>query len=60
MTDALVISRQGEIVLQKYAYGNAQTRHLLWSMSKSISSILFGIAEDKGLIHRDEFAIMAL
>jgi CubicO group peptidase (beta-lactamase class C family) len=54
VTDALVISKAGEVVYEKYAYGNAQTRHLLWSMSKSISSILFGIAEQKGYIHRND------
>ena len=50
---ALVVIQGEREVFSKFYEGNKSTKHLLWSMSKSISSLLFGIAEDKGLVSRD-------
>lgn len=53
-TEALVVAKNGKILIEKFIHGNPQTRHLLWSMSKSISSLIFGIVEDKGYLSRDD------
>ena len=49
-TEAFLLWHKGEIVFDKYETGDKNTLHLLWSMSKSISSILMGIAQDKGYL----------
>lgn len=51
---SLVVIKSGKVVFSKYFEGDKDTKHLIWSMSKSISSLLFGIAESKSLISRDE------
>lgn len=53
-TKSLVVIKDGKLVFEKYFEGNKDTKHLVWSISKSISSLLFGIAESKGLIDREE------
>jgi len=50
---ALIILKGEREIFSKFYEGNKSTKHLLWSMSKSISSLLFGIAEDKGLISKE-------
>jgi CubicO group peptidase (beta-lactamase class C family) len=53
-TDALLVIRHGKIVYENYQSGYDQNmRHLSWSMAKSFSSIVFGIAESEGIISRD-------
>jgi CubicO group peptidase (beta-lactamase class C family) len=54
VTEASVIWHKGEKVYEKFETGDENTLHLLWSMSKSIGSLLFGIAQDKGYINKDE------
>lgn len=54
VTEALVVSKNGKIIFERFDQGNQNSKHLLWSMSKSFSSILFGIAETKGYINRDD------
>lgn len=49
-TEAFLLWHQGKIVFEKYETGDENTLHLLWSMSKSISSLLVGIAQDKGYL----------
>lgn len=51
---SLVVIKSGEVVYSRYFEGDADTKHLLWSMSKSISSLLFGIAESKNIISRED------
>jgi len=47
----LVILKNGEIVAERYRYGRAEgARFLSFSMAKSVTSMLVGIAVDKGLI----------
>ena len=53
-TEALVIAKEGNILYQKFRHGSPATRHLLWSMSKSLSSFMFGIAEGRGYISRED------
>lgn len=53
-TEAFLLWHKGQIVYDKYEKGDENTLHLLWSMSKSISSILIGIAQDKGFLKINE------
>jgi CubicO group peptidase (beta-lactamase class C family) len=47
----LLIARRGEVWAEKYRFDrNAEMRMTGWSMSKSVTSLLVGIAMDKGLI----------
>jgi CubicO group peptidase (beta-lactamase class C family) len=47
----LVILKNGEIVAERYRYGrSADARFLSFSMAKSVTSMLVGIALDRGLI----------
>ncbi len=50
-TDVVIVYKDGKIIYQNYAreYG-ANTKHLSWSMAKTISGILIGIAESEGLL----------
>jgi CubicO group peptidase (beta-lactamase class C family) len=57
VTEAFVVSKNGNIVFKKYEKGNSSTRHLLWSMTKSFGSILFGIAESKGYVNKEDSLI---
>jgi CubicO group peptidase (beta-lactamase class C family) len=52
-TDALVVIHQGKLVFEKYNFGyHAQMKHLSWSMAKSVTTLLAGIAESDGLVSR--------
>lgn len=52
-TDAVLVIRGGKIAYERYAYGySKEMRHLSWSVAKSFSSVLIGIAESEGLISR--------
>lgn len=47
----LLIARRGEVWLEKYQFGRtAEMRMMGWSMSKSVTSLLLGIAIDRKLI----------
>jgi CubicO group peptidase (beta-lactamase class C family) len=47
----LLILKNGEIVAERYRYGrNDQARFLSFSMAKSVTSLLMGIALDRGLV----------
>jgi CubicO group peptidase (beta-lactamase class C family) len=47
----LLIARDGEILFESYAMGrSAEMRMTGWSMSKSVTSLLFGIALDRGIV----------
>ncbi len=54
-TDAFELYKSGEKVFSRYERGDPESLHLLWSMSKSVSSLLFGIAESKGLISKEDY-----
>lgn len=53
-TDAFEVYKNGEKIYSRYDQGSPESLHLLWSMSKSITSLLFGIAESKGLLSRED------
>lgn len=40
--------------IKRFDVGNEETKHLLWSMSKSISSLIFGALEDRGIVSRND------
>ena len=47
----LIILKSGEIVAERYRYGRTpQARFLSFSMAKTVTSLLVGVALDKGLI----------
>ncbi|MCU0697900.1 MAG: serine hydrolase, partial [Myxococcaceae bacterium] len=53
-TNALVVVHQGAIVYEKYARGFDETkRQLSWSVAKSYSSTLVGLAVHQGLLSPD-------
>ncbi len=57
-TDALLIYKDGKIVYEKYANGyTASTPHPLWSVTKSISMAIFGLAEAEGKISSEDRVI---
>ncbi len=50
-TNALLIMKDGRIVTEIYRNGmNERTRHMGWSMTKSVTSVLVGAALEEGLI----------
>lgn len=50
-TDVVLVYKDGKIIYQNYARGyGTNTKHLSWSMGKTISGILIGIAESEGLL----------
>src|SRR5438874_125381 len=54
-TDALVVLRDGRIIIERYANGmGPQTPHILMSVSKSLLGLLTGVLVDQGKIDPDE------
>tara|TARA_Y100001954_G_scaffold222403_1_gene259647 strand:+ start:2318 stop:3472 length:1155 start_codon:yes stop_codon:yes gene_type:complete len=50
-TDAVVIIKSGRLIYEKYARGwNADKPHLTWSVTKSITSALTGLAVSLGVL----------
>ncbi len=55
MTDALLVVHDGKTVLERYERGyKADSRHLLWSISKSVTATIIGAALQKGLLKKDD------
>lgn len=53
-TDGLIVLRQGQVRFEAYQGGmTPETRHLVMSVSKSITSLLIGILVDEGRIRTD-------
>jgi len=54
-TNGLVVVKNGAIVYEKYARGwDASKPHLSWSVAKSFSSMLVGVAVHQGLVSLDD------
>jgi CubicO group peptidase (beta-lactamase class C family) len=54
-TDALLLIHHGRVVYERYGRGfDASKRHLSWSMSKSFTSALTGIAVKRGALKLDD------
>ena len=44
-TDAILIMQNGKIFVEKYARGfNENKQHIMWSISKTVTALLFGVA----------------
>ncbi|MGK0366936.1 MAG: CubicO group peptidase (beta-lactamase class C family) [Thermoproteota archaeon] len=58
-TEAIIVTQNNKILYEKYVNGKSETdldkKYILWSMSKTISSLIFGIAESKGLVNREDY-----
>ncbi len=53
-TDSLLIIKGGELIYERYARGyDATNRHLSWSVAKSFSSALTGVAVQLGALRLD-------
>jgi CubicO group peptidase (beta-lactamase class C family) len=54
-TDALIVWKKGKILFEKYDNGYTKdSSHFIWSATKSISSLVFGKAQELGLVHKDD------
>lgn len=54
-TDGLVIIKSGAIVYERYGRGFTETnKHISWSVAKSVSSALIGVAVKQGALKLDD------
>lgn len=54
-TDGFLIFKDGALVYERYGRGyTASNRHLSWSVAKSVSSVLIGVAVRQGLLGLDD------
>lgn len=54
-TDGMIIVKGGEIIYERYARGwSPNNRHISWSVAKSFSTALAGVAVQKGALNIDE------
>lgn len=59
LATSLIVLQNGKIVVERYRYGRAPAaRFLSMSMAKSVTSLLVGVAEDRGLIALDARAAL--
>ncbi|MHA2278106.1 MAG: serine hydrolase domain-containing protein, partial [Candidatus Kariarchaeaceae archaeon] len=57
-TKSIIVVRNGHIVYEKYYSGSNDTQHHIYSVTKSIVSILIGIAIDYGFINSTNDKVM--
>jgi len=56
-TTGLLVLKNGEIVTEHYGYGRKEdARFLSFSMAKSVTSLLIGVAQERGLVSLDKTA----
>lgn len=54
-TTATLVVYKGKLIAERYAEGySPNTPQLGWSMSKSLTALLFGIAQDQGLLNAND------
>lgn len=54
-TDGVVVVHRGRIIFERYARGYAQkNRHLAWSVSKSVTNAMVGVAVGRGYLTLDD------
>ncbi len=54
-TDAVLVVKSGQTIFEKYGRGHTPTtRHITWSVSKTVMSLLYGVAINDGLIKLDD------
>jgi CubicO group peptidase (beta-lactamase class C family) len=51
-TESLLILHKGKMIFERYSIGDPNKKYLLWSISKTITSLIFAKAEEEGLISR--------
>ena len=49
-TDAFMVVRRGKVVYERYLHMRPHDRHLYWSISKTMVSVLVGMLEDEGRV----------
>ena len=55
-TESVLIIKSGTLIYEKYAHGYGKdNRHLSWSVAKSYSSALMGVAVKKGVVDVDAY-----
>jgi CubicO group peptidase (beta-lactamase class C family) len=60
-TDSVVIIKGGQIIYEKYARGWDELKpHISWSVAKSVTSALTGVAVQRGLLKIDESVCQVL
>ncbi len=52
-TDAFIVLHDGRIVAERYINGDAKTRHIMFSVSKSVTAILCGALVGSGKLNPD-------
>jgi CubicO group peptidase (beta-lactamase class C family) len=52
-TDAFIVLHDGKIVAERYINGDAKTRHIMFSVSKSVTAILCGALAGSGKLDPD-------
>jgi len=58
-TEALAVYRGDCVLFERYERGfTANKKHLTWSVSKSVTSVIMGVAEHKGVLRRDDLLSM--
>jgi len=54
-TDAIVVVQDGSVIYERYARGyTAESKHISWSMAKTISAAIIGVAAKENLIKLDD------
>jgi CubicO group peptidase (beta-lactamase class C family) len=53
-TESFTLYRDGQVVFEKYWDVSDNDKHILWSMSKTVTAMIFGIAESEGYISRHD------
>jgi len=54
-TDGLVIVHQGQVVYERYDRGyTAETPHLMWSVTKTLTNAMTGVAVEQGALSVDD------
>jgi len=60
VTTGFLVMHDDRILIERYAHGHsATTRHIAWSVSKSVLSALFGVAVEEGHIRSIEEPVTA-
>jgi CubicO group peptidase (beta-lactamase class C family) len=54
-TDGFLVIQNGHLIFEKYARGYDENKpHIMWSVSKTVMALLYGVALKEGLVQLDE------
>ncbi|EME49065.1 hypothetical protein DOTSEDRAFT_49396 [Dothistroma septosporum NZE10] len=57
-TDGLIILHRGEVVHEQYSRGNSKdSKHIMMSMTKSITGLIVGILQKDGRLHVEDLVV---